>query len=648
MKSCVLVKVSKQTLSFWYQIEGGDFATLSQKEGNVIPLCFYVNGNEFNVGSFAKERCLVNDPNAYTDYFENAKNPSNHFSLVGDNKPYKLLLYFGIENYLSHFIKTVLYKSESIEAYRESFCLRFWFDDDLENQERLLVLTLFKEAGYENVGFITIDDHLKKQIAGTSTKDNGRIYLSAINNDLYVQLFSTKHDFLGKFKLPELGSDPRAKILAKLILEDIKEANPHLFINEELEIPYIINHCTGLLSSLTPLIRNQIELSSGVRVDYKVRLGHLEERLAYNRGIEDKVIPQLELILDQNGLGVSSIDLFLLGDQINTNYFKEKLTKKFPSVIGVPNSIEAKILKSIFTEIASNFYELEVKSKKPSFEVPSRQELEGAKPISNQEIDKEVPPIERVFVAPAVGGQGNESKSPQTPPVIRVVVPPTGKPAAGAPPIVKVIPPQPKVEVAPRIQVKPMTPTTVEKFVAPTKTVHVVPPKPEVRPEARPSVPPKIVVSVLPNSLTLQDKLVEKIKKGFPDAQVKKVNKDNFVDIFIPSVYPKREAHLYFDTLKNEIKFGFYCTDESFINGILAKQPTLEADNPGIRPRGNKSYNSVEEASLVALHFLSRISGKSVMQADQKEAIKVIPPIISVSTNRVPPPPPPPPPIKKK
>jgi hypothetical protein len=633
MKSCVLVKVSKQTLSFWYQIEGGDYATLSLKEGNVIPLCFYVNGNEFNVGSFAKERCLVNDPNAYTDYFENAKNPSKHFSLVGDSKPYKLLLYFGIENYLSHFIKSVLYKSESIEAYRESFCLRFWFDDDLENQERLLVVSLFKEAGYENVSSISIDGHLKKQLSGTSTKDNGRVYLTAITNDLYVQLFSAQHELLGKFKLPELGSDPRAKILAKLILEDVKEANPHLFINDEVEIPYIIPHCTALLSSLSPLMRDYIELSTGARLDYKIKLNDLEGRLAYNRGIEDKVIPQLESILGQNGLSGSAVDLFLLGDQISTNYFKEKLTKKFPSVIGVPNAIEAKILKSIFTEIASNFYELEVVGKKPVLPVQLTQELEETNPNPNQEKEKKGPPINKGLTIPGISSQGIGSSSPQTAPVVKA-------PISTAPS---------KVEAAPKVQVKPVTPTTVEKFVVPTPVTKVVPPAPELRLDSKQSLPPKPTIPGLPNSLTLQGKLAKKIQQNYPDAEVKKVDKDNYVDIFIPSVYPKRGAHLFFNTSKDEIKIGFYCRDEEFIKGVLAKQPTLEAYSQGIRPKGNTSYSSVEEASSATFDFLSKIGGKLEMPSDQKnETRKVPPPIIPVSTNRVPPPPPPPPPIKKK
>jgi len=631
MKSCVLVKVSKQTLSFWYQMEGGDYAALTFKEGNVVPLCFYANGNEFSIGTFAKERCQVNDPYAYTNYFETVKDPSKYFVLLDDRKPFKQLLYFGIENYLSHFIKTVLYKNESIEAFRSNFCLRFWFEDDLENQERLLVLTLFKEAGYENVSSSTIDNHLKRQLSGTPPTEKGRVYLSAISNDLYVQLFSSRHEFLVKFKLPELGSDPRAKILAKLILEDIKEANPHLHIEEEVEIGFIINHCTSLLSSLTPLIRNQIELSTGVRTDYKVRLGHMEERLAYNRGIEDKVIPQLESILGENGLDNSLVDLFLLGDQINTNYFHEKLTKKFPYVTGVPNSIEVKILKSIFVEIASNGYELEVSGNKSSFEVASGQEREETNRIPYPKGPIEEPPVKRA------GDQGNGSKL-----------------STFLPPGVKSSPPLPisRPLTVPTVESKPVvrTPPIVKPILPPTGGgFNGASPKPERQTDLGHSTPPKFVIPTLPNTMTLQDKLVRKLQQNFPDAEVKKINKDNYVDIFIPSVYPKRGAHLFFNTAKDEIKIGFYCRDEEFVNSLLGKYTTLEAHSQGVRLKGNLSYTSVEEAISVTIDFLSKLSGKSNSQPDQKKEFttKISPPIIPAATHRVPPPPPPPPPNKK-
>jgi hypothetical protein len=299
----------------------------------------------------------------------------------------------------------------------------------------------------------------------------------------------------------------------------------------------------------------------------------------------------------------------------------------------VPNAIEAKILKSIFAEIASNFYELEVVGKKPVLPVQLTQEFEETNPNPNQEKEKKGPPIKTGLTIPGISSQGIGSSSPQTAPVVKV-------PISSAPS---------KVEDAPRVQVKPVTPTTVEKFVVPTPVTKVVPPAPELRLDSKQSLPPKPTIPGLPNSLTLQGKLAKKIQQNYPDAEVKKVDKDNYVDIFIPSVYPKRGAHLFFNTSKDEIKIGFYCRDEEFIKGVLAKQPTLEAYSQGIRPKGNTSYSSVEEASSATFDFLSKIGGKLELPSDQKnETRKVPPPIIPVSTNRVPPPPPPPPPIKKK
>ena len=138
MGSGVVVKISRKELHFWYQSEGSPFSPLEMKEGNVVPLYFYINGNDFVMGNFARDRSNMNDPNSYCDYFEIITDPSKYFTIHGDSKPVKQLLYYGIENYLSHFIKTVLYKNDSIESYRQNFCLRFWFDTDIEEKEKKL------------------------------------------------------------------------------------------------------------------------------------------------------------------------------------------------------------------------------------------------------------------------------------------------------------------------------------------------------------------------------------------------------------------------------------------------------------------------------------------------------------------------------
>lgn len=73
-----------------------------------------------------QERVLnSNNPNAFGNYFEIVKDPSKHFNIYGNKKPVKQLLYYGIEQYLSYFINTVLYKSDSIESYRQQFPLFF-------------------------------------------------------------------------------------------------------------------------------------------------------------------------------------------------------------------------------------------------------------------------------------------------------------------------------------------------------------------------------------------------------------------------------------------------------------------------------------------------------------------------------------------
>ena len=441
MKSCVLVKISKKTLAFWYLMEGGDFAPLSIKGGNIVPLCFYVNGNDFKIGQFARERVLVNDPHSYDNYFELVKDPTKYFLLHGDSKPIKQLLYYGIENYLSHFIKTILYKNESIEAFRSNFCLRFLFDVDIEKPEKLLVENLFKEAGYENIEEINFDRCLNHLISDKVKAKRTRLFLIAVSNDLFVKLFTAPQFQLAtKEILEELGSDPRAKIIAKLILEDIKEAKPHIHIEEEKDIGYIIYHCNQLLGSLKPIMRGEIELSSGEKVDYKIRFRHLQERLIYNRGVEDKVLPKLEKILKANGCDPSTTDVILYGDELNTDYFKEKLKRNFPYVFGLPGNIESEILKTIFSEVASGGFKANKSNalgcKPPILTPPKRSE--------NSSVIK---PESKIITPTGV----NPLPKAVTPPGAKV--PPVTKPDFVGPPVTKQDKPK-KVQPPPLLQPK--------------------------------------------------------------------------------------------------------------------------------------------------------------------------------------------------
>lgn len=122
-------------------------------------------------------------------------------------------------------------------------------------------------------------------------------------------------------------------------------------------------------------------------------------------------------------------------------------------------------------------------------------------------------------------------------------------------------------------------------------------------------------------ALSLQDQLAQKIKDLHPNAEVKKINKDNFLDIHIPSVHPKRGTHLFFNTSKYLIKIGFYCREEDFIAEIVKRVKSLESYTQGIRPLGNPEFTSVEEAVSCANSMLNNMANLDAKAP--KEDIKV-------------------------
>ncbi len=108
---------------------------------------------------------------------------------------------------------------------------------------------------------------------------------------------------------------------------------------------------------------------------------------------------------------------------------------------------------------------------------------------------------------------------------------------------------------------------------------------------------------------TIQSQLAEKIKEKFPEAEVKKVNQDNYVDIHLPGVHLKRGTHLFFNTAGGAIKLGFYCREEEFTQQVLAKNGNLEAYSQGLRLKGNPEWRKVDAACAAAFAFVESLTG---------------------------------------
>ncbi len=358
MSHCVLVKISRNELSFWYQIQGSPYSPLEMNEGYKIPLYFFVNGSDFVIGNFARERSNLNDPNAYSNYFDIIRDPSKYFTIHGDSKPVKQLIYYGIENYLSHFIKTVLYKNDSIESFRQDFCLRFWFDLDIEEKEKILIEGLFKDAGYDNAHRINYYSALFESLSFNKVLNTSTslLLLTGLENVLYLQTFkypSPDCIFLEHFE--GQGSDPRVKILAELIIDDIQQSKPYLHLEKDKEVAHILLTVARLLQNPIPIMSGQVPLSNGDSEYFRVRLRDLDDRLSFYSGF-DRIYLSIEDIISKNNLSIEKLNILLLGQEINTNYFSDKLLKRYPSVKGVEENIALDAVKFIFKNISDNNY----------------------------------------------------------------------------------------------------------------------------------------------------------------------------------------------------------------------------------------------------------------------------------------------------
>ena len=418
---CVLVKIARRMVSFWYQTEGKAYTALVIKDANEIPLFFYVNGNDFLFGETARDRFFSNDPNAFGNYFEIVKDPSQHFTISGNKKPVKQLFYYGIEKYLSHFINAVLYKSDSIETYRNQFPLRFIFEPDIEGKEKALVESLFMDAGYTNVQRLEYNESLfevlqqKRVISGK----NAVIKLTGIDNNLYVQLYEDLSSALTIYiKIEGHGSDQRVGILADMILEYIMLQNSFLTINRESEIAFILPYTSSLLQNMSAVITGEAMLSDGKAYFFKVKERNLNERLLFLSG-DSVIFSAIDDLIKTYSLDAQSTTILLEGEDINTQYFSNRLLKKYPNVVGVGTPDDLDAMKMIFSRIANSGYAVPPVISDTPPAVPTINETKNRQQIVRPDIPRVIPkePVKPAVVRPPASPPRKNSDIIQSPPL---------------------------------------------------------------------------------------------------------------------------------------------------------------------------------------------------------------------------------------
>ncbi len=110
---------------------------------------------------------------------------------------------------------------------------------------------------------------------------------------------------------------------------------------------------------------------------------------------------------------------------------------------------------------------------------------------------------------------------------------------------------------------------------------------------------------------SLQQQLAAAILAVYPDSVVKKIDQDNYLDIHIPSVFPRRGTHLFFNTTRGTIAVGVHCRTEEFVARVLETATTVERWRSGLVPVGNPKFTGADEAIRAARVILADIAAAS-------------------------------------
>jgi hypothetical protein len=111
---------------------------------------------------------------------------------------------------------------------------------------------------------------------------------------------------------------------------------------------------------------------------------------------------------------------------------------------------------------------------------------------------------------------------------------------------------------------------------------------------------------------SLQNLLAASILQHFPEALIKKIDVDSYLDIHVPSIHPKKGTHLFFNTSKQKIKIGFYCREEEFVEQVLNNGGgVVEKYSQGVRLIDNPEFADVETAIAATLKFMEVLAQKS-------------------------------------
>lgn len=324
MNYCILVTISRNTISFRYYRTDGDnrFVDFMQDGGGEMPFAIECVGNEFVIGKSALDSATQKlAPNAFANIFDACKE-SRTFRFAGRDEQLNKLPFYAIKYYINKILQNCFYGVVgNIDSNVSKLPLLFLFAPELDTDKKLFISSPFEKGGFQNMCSISYHQ-LLLPVVMESLPEKQRakvaIMVSVDKNDLLLQLYDavTGETIMDSIRIEGQGSDPRLKQAMDLIWAGLFNYN---YQPREPEEDILREAALRFLNSNERMDNNELCMSDGSMQDYCLSRDDLDMSVI---GEANRLVSHhLNEALNNKGLNVKQCQVVLVG-KAATDYFE--------------------------------------------------------------------------------------------------------------------------------------------------------------------------------------------------------------------------------------------------------------------------------------------------------------------------------------
>lgn len=335
MTNEIVLLIKRNYVELFYCQNNTEFRYFSPDSSSLIPLCFFSDGNTFDVGEKAKIHVEAKNKHAYSNYFELIKKVDHQFNFIGNIKqPIKNLIVRGAEFLINNFLKNVLYSSENVYELKSNLKFNLIFHNDINENEINFVSELFVNEGFIQTNSFS-SNYLVLNYLDTNRKIGsfkGYITVDAIGNNLnlsfYDSLIKNQAKIFDSGK--NLATRPEINVIANELCEKAIKKSGSL-IDKEDEISFLTDISEKALNDLEKRaeIHVDVVLSDGASERVKLKRSIVREKASYYSEFSQD-LNFLHQFITKTHLQQTDF-IIVLNKNVRNQTFVDKIRSTFPN-----------------------------------------------------------------------------------------------------------------------------------------------------------------------------------------------------------------------------------------------------------------------------------------------------------------------------